>query len=95
LEADIVTLRKDLQKKNMQNNSKFLDDIISSQKYHHKKSRLGCNNIEKGSSPKTTEKETYPKSFVETIKGDMKIYRDTPPPRRFIFQNQQPIDRPQ
>ena len=32
LEAEIVTLRKDLQKKNMQNNSKVLDDIISSKK---------------------------------------------------------------
>jgi hypothetical protein len=29
LEADIVTLRKDIQKKNMKNSSKVLDDIIS------------------------------------------------------------------
>jgi hypothetical protein len=29
LEADIVTLRKDLQNKNMQNNSKVLNGIIS------------------------------------------------------------------
>ena len=42
-EAKIVTLRKDLQKKNMQNNSKVLDDIISNQKSHHDKSRLGYN----------------------------------------------------
>jgi hypothetical protein len=45
------------------------------------------------------EQETNPKSFAETIKGDKKIYkedyRDTPPPRRFKFQNQQQIDRPQ
>jgi hypothetical protein len=41
LEAEIVTLRKDLQKKNMQNNSKFLDDIIISQKTDHDKSGLG------------------------------------------------------
>jgi hypothetical protein len=41
LEADIVTLRNDLQEKNMQNNSKFLDNIISSQKPHHDKSGLG------------------------------------------------------
>ena len=41
LEAKIVTLRKDLQKKNMQNNSKVLDDIINSKKSHHDKSRLG------------------------------------------------------
>jgi predicted RNase H-like nuclease (RuvC/YqgF family) len=91
LEADIVTLRKDLQKKNMQNNSKVLDDIIDSQKPHHDKSRLGYNQTEKGSSSKTTKQETYPKSYVETIKGDRKIYkedyRETSPPRRFIFQN--------
>ena len=31
LKAEIVTLRKDLQKKNMQNNSKVLDDIINNQ----------------------------------------------------------------
>jgi hypothetical protein len=43
LEAEIVTLRKDLQKKNMKNNSKVLDDIISSQKYHHDKFVLGYN----------------------------------------------------
>jgi hypothetical protein len=34
LEAKIVTLRKDIQKKNMKNRSKFLDDIISSKKSH-------------------------------------------------------------
>jgi chromosome segregation ATPase len=43
LEAEIVTLRKDLQNKNMQNNAKVLDDIINSQKPHHGKSRLGYN----------------------------------------------------
>jgi hypothetical protein len=99
LEADIVTLRKDLQKKNMQNNSNFLDDIISSQKIHHDKFGLGYNQKEKGSSSKTIEQETYKKFYAETIKGDMKIYkeyyRDTPPPRRFRFHNQEPTDRPQ
>jgi hypothetical protein len=43
LKVDIFTLRKDLQEKNMQNNSKVLDNIISSQKPHHDKSRLGYN----------------------------------------------------
>jgi hypothetical protein len=99
LEAEIVTLRKDIQKKNMQNSSKVLDDIINSQKSHLDKSGLGYNQTEKGSSSKTTEQETYPKSYAETIKGDRKIYkedyRDTPPPRRFRFQNQQQTDRPQ
>jgi hypothetical protein len=76
-----------------------LDDIISSQKSHLDKSRLGYNQIEKGSSSKTAEQETYPKRYAEAIKGDRKIYteyyRDTPPPRRFKFQNQQQIDRSQ
>jgi hypothetical protein len=92
LEAKIVTLRKDLQKKNMQNNSKVLNDIISSQRPNHDKSRLGYNQTENGSSSKTIEQETYPKIYAETIKGDRKVYRenyrDTPPPRRFRFQNQ-------
>jgi hypothetical protein len=52
LEEEIVTLRKDLQNKNMQNNSKVLNDIINSKKPHHEKSRLGYNQIEKGSSSK-------------------------------------------
>ena len=43
LEAEIVTLRNYIQKKNMQNNSKFLDDIINSKKSHHDKSGLGYN----------------------------------------------------
>jgi hypothetical protein len=92
LEAEIVTLRKDIQKKNMQNNSKVLDDIISSQNPHHEKYGLGYNQTEEGSRSKKTKQETYPKSYVETIKEDGKTYkedyRDTPPPRRFRFQNQ-------
>jgi hypothetical protein len=99
LEADIVALRKDIQKKNMHNSSKFLDDIISSKKSHLDKSRLGYNQTKKGSSSKTIEQETYKKGYVETIKGDRKIYkeyyRDTPPPRRFIFENQKQTYRPQ
>jgi hypothetical protein len=35
LEAEIVTLRKYLQKKNLQNNSKVLDEIIRSQRKNH------------------------------------------------------------
>ena len=83
----------------MQNSSKVLDDIISSQKSYLDKSGLGYNQTKKGSISKTTEQETNPKSYVETIKEDRKIYkedyRDTPPLIRFIFQNQQQIDRPQ
>jgi hypothetical protein len=37
LEAEVVTLRKYLQQKNMQNNSKVLDNIINSQRPHHDK----------------------------------------------------------
>jgi hypothetical protein len=55
LEEEIVTLRKDLQKKIMQKRSKFLNDIISSQKPHHDKFILGYNQTEKGSSSKTKE----------------------------------------
>jgi hypothetical protein len=58
LEAEIATLRKDLQKKNMQNRSKVLDDIINSQKPYHDKSRLEYNQTEKGSSSKTNKKNT-------------------------------------
>jgi hypothetical protein len=75
LEAKILTLRKDIQKKNMHNSSKFLDDIINSKKSHFDKTGLGYNQTEKGSSSKTTEQETYPKSYAETIKWDRKIYR--------------------
>jgi hypothetical protein len=73
LEAEIVTLRKNIQKKNMQNGSKVLDDIISSQKSHLDKSGLGYNQTEKRSSSKTTKQETNPKSYAKTIKGDRKI----------------------
>jgi hypothetical protein len=83
LEEKIVTLRKDLQKKNMQNSSKVLDEIISSQRPNNDKSRLGYNQTEKGSSSKETKQETYRKIYAETIKGDRKTYkeyyRDTPP----------------
>jgi hypothetical protein len=46
LKAETVTLRKDLQKKNIQNNSKYLN-IIYSQKPNHDKSGLGYNKKEK------------------------------------------------
>jgi hypothetical protein len=55
LEVEIVTLRKDIQKKNMQNSSKVMDDIINSQKSYLDRSGLGYNQTEKGSSSKTIE----------------------------------------
>jgi hypothetical protein len=37
------------------------------------------------------DQETYPKIYAKIVRGDRKFYkeyhRDTPPPRRFIFQN--------
>ena len=64
LEVEIVILRKDLQKKSMQNNSKVLDDIISNQRPNHDNTGLGYNKTENGSSSKTIEKETNPKSYA-------------------------------
>jgi hypothetical protein len=90
LETKVVTLTNDIQKKNMQNSPKVLDDIINSQKYHLDKSGLGYNQTEKGSGSKTTEQETNPKSYAEIIKEDRKIYKENyreTPTRRFIFQN--------
>jgi hypothetical protein len=55
LEAEIVTLRKDIQNKNMQNRSKVMGEIISSKKSHLDKSRLRHNQTEKGSISKTIE----------------------------------------
>jgi hypothetical protein len=58
LEAEVVSLRKDLQKKDMQQKStKILDQIISSQRSSDDRSGLGYNQVqnEKGSSSKTTE----------------------------------------
>jgi hypothetical protein len=43
LEVEIVTIRKDIQKKDMQNSSKVVDDIINSQKSHLEKYGLGYN----------------------------------------------------
>jgi hypothetical protein len=51
LEAEIVTLIKDLQMKDMQeNNTRILDEIINSQRTYFEKSELEYNQVEKGSS---------------------------------------------
>jgi hypothetical protein len=63
LEAEIVSLRKELQKKDVQqnlgNNTKILDEIINSQRPCYDKSGLGYKQIhtEKGSSSMMTEKK--------------------------------------
>jgi hypothetical protein len=57
---------------------------------NHDKSRLGYNQTEKGSSSKTIDQETCPRSYEETIIGDKKFYKEDhmDTPRRFRFQNQ-------
>jgi hypothetical protein len=75
LEVEIVTLRKDLQKKNMQQNStRILDNIINSQRPYYDRYGLGYNytQTEKGSSSKTTEQEEEPRSYAESIRGPSK-----------------------
>jgi hypothetical protein len=70
LEAETITLRKDLQKNDMQQDStKTLDNIIKNQRPYHDRSRLGYNqmHIDKGSSSMT--KATKQKSYVEFLKG--------------------------
>ena len=64
LEAEIVTLRNDIQKKNTKNSSKVLDDISGSQKSYLDKSRLGYNQTEKRSRSKKTEEETNPEIYA-------------------------------
>jgi len=59
LEAEIVTLRKYLEKKSMRNNSKILDNIINSQRPHHDKSGLGYNQTERGLISKTIKKKKH------------------------------------
>jgi hypothetical protein len=73
LEAEIVTLRNDLQKKDMQqNNTRILDNIINSQRPYYDRYGLGYNlmQTEKGSRSKTTEKEA--RSYAEVVRGPSK-----------------------
>jgi hypothetical protein len=85
----------------MHNNSKVLNDIISNQRPNDDKYGLGYNQRENRSSSKTTDQETQPRNYAETVRGDKKFYkkdhRDTPPPKIFRFQNQRQSEtrRPQ
>jgi hypothetical protein len=76
----------------MQNNSNGFDNIIKGQRPHHDKSGLGYNQTKRGSISKTTHQKRQPRSYAERVRGDTKFYREdhknTPPPRRFRFQNQ-------
>jgi predicted acetyltransferase len=76
LEVEIVTLRKELQKKKMQhNNTKILDEIIIIQRPYYENSRLGYKQIhtENGSSPMTTKKEAEQRSYAEIIGGPINV----------------------
>jgi hypothetical protein len=68
LEAEVVTLRKDIQKKNMQNSSKVLDDIISSKKSHLDKSRLGYNQTKRDQAPKKQRKKQIQRDMQKQSK---------------------------
>jgi hypothetical protein len=59
LEAEIVTLRKYLQKDMQQNSTRILENIINSLRPYYNRYGLGYNQmyIKKGSSSKTTEQE--------------------------------------
>ena len=69
LEAKIVTLRKDLQKKNMQNNSKVLDDIISSQNPIMTSLDLDTIRQKKDQAPKQQSKKHIQKAMHKQSKG--------------------------
>ena len=69
LEVEIVTLRKVLQKKNMQNNSKVLNDVINSQRPNHENPRLGYNHIERDQYPKQENKKHIQKVMQKQSKG--------------------------
>jgi hypothetical protein len=64
LEAKIVTLRKDLQEKNMQNNSKVLDNIINNQNPHHDTIKQ-----KRDQAPKQQNKKHIQKSTQKQSKG--------------------------
>jgi hypothetical protein len=75
LKEEVVSLRKYLQKKYMQQKStRILDQIINSQISLDVRSRIGYNQVqnEKGSSSKTTEQEAEQRSYVDIVKDSFK-----------------------
>jgi hypothetical protein len=68
LEEEIVTLRKDIQKKNMQNSSKVLDDIISSQKSNLTSPDLDTIRQKRDQAPKQQSKKHIQKSMQKQSK---------------------------
>jgi hypothetical protein len=69
LEENIVTLRKDIQKKNMQNSSKVLDDIVSSQNIILISLDLDTSRQKRDQSPKQKSKKQIQKSMQKQSKG--------------------------
>jgi hypothetical protein len=78
LEVEIVSLRKELQKKDIQlnfgNSTKILDEIICNKKPFYDNSGLGYKqkNIDEGSSSMMIGNEVEKTSYADTIKGSIK-----------------------
>jgi hypothetical protein len=78
LEAETVSLIKELQKKDIQlnfgNSTKILDEIICNKKPFYDKYGLGYkqNNTHEGSSSMTIGNEAEKRSCANTIKGSIK-----------------------
>jgi hypothetical protein len=72
LETKIVSLRKEIHKRDMQqNNIKILDEIISAQRSYHDRSGLGYNqtHIENASSYMIVEGEAEQRTYAEFTRG--------------------------
>ena len=78
MEAKIVSLRKELQKKGIQlnfgNSTKILDEIIYNKKSFYDKYGIGYkqNNIDEVSRSMMTGNEAQKTSYANTIKGSIK-----------------------
>jgi hypothetical protein len=78
VEVEIVSLRKALQKKDIQlifgNSTKMLDEIICDQKPFYEKHVIGYKqtNNDEGSSSMMTRNEEEKRSYAYTIKGSIK-----------------------
>ena len=78
MEAKIVSLRKELQKKDIQlnfgNNTKILDEIIYNKQLFYDKFGIGYkkNNIDEGSNSMMIGNEAEQRNYADTIKGSIK-----------------------
>jgi hypothetical protein len=77
MEDEIVSLIKELQKKDIQlnfcNSTKILDELICNKKPFYEKSRLGFkqNNNDEGSRSMMTRNEKYQRIYADTIKDSI------------------------